>query len=132
MPGTYLVTYTVSDGNGGTATATVNITVSAVNDQPVAVDDSASTTEDTALVIAAATLLGNDSDPDGDARAGLWLCTRQAAALGLGSVLLVESLLVTSLLVLLVSVVMVVWTSGKKGGEGQGEAGTEGGSSAQF
>ena len=45
----------------------MNITVSAVNDQPVAVDDSASTTEDTALVIAAATLLGNDSDPDGDA-----------------------------------------------------------------
>ena len=40
-------TYTVSDGNGGTATATVTVTVTAVNDAPVAVDDTATTTEDT-------------------------------------------------------------------------------------
>ncbi|WP_372993977.1 tandem-95 repeat protein, partial [Sulfitobacter sp.] len=40
-------TYTISDGNGGTDTATVTITVNAVNDAPVAVDDSASTNEDT-------------------------------------------------------------------------------------
>ena len=34
-------TYTVSDGNGGTDTATVNVTVNPVNDAPVAADDSA-------------------------------------------------------------------------------------------
>ena len=33
-------TYTVDDGNGGTDTATVNITVTPVNDAPVGVSDS--------------------------------------------------------------------------------------------
>jgi hypothetical protein len=36
-------TYTIIDGNGGTATARVSLTVSAVNDAPVVVNDSAST-----------------------------------------------------------------------------------------
>jgi len=35
-------TYTISDGNGGSATATVSGTVTAVNDPPVAGDDSSS------------------------------------------------------------------------------------------
>jgi Ca2+-binding RTX toxin-like protein len=60
-------TYTVSDGQGGTATATVNVNVTAVNDGPVATGDSVTATEDTPLVIAPATLLGNDSDVDGNA-----------------------------------------------------------------
>ena len=55
--------YTVSDGNGGTDTATVNVTVDAANDAPVANDDSASTSEDTALNI---NVLANDTDVDGD------------------------------------------------------------------
>ena len=55
--------YTISDGNGGTDTATVTVTVDPVNDAPVAVDDSATTPEDTAVVIS---VLGNDSDPEGD------------------------------------------------------------------
>ncbi|MBC7908717.1 MAG: cadherin-like domain-containing protein [Rhodospirillaceae bacterium] len=59
-------TYSVSDGFGGTATATASVAVSAVNDGPVAVGDSLTTVEDTALVIAPATLLANDSDLDGD------------------------------------------------------------------
>src|SRR5215813_11950086 len=59
-------TYTVSDGHGGTATATVNITVTPVNDVPVAANDTVSATEDTPLVLAPAALLGNDSDVDGD------------------------------------------------------------------
>ncbi|HSN34625.1 MAG TPA: tandem-95 repeat protein, partial [Ideonella sp.] len=59
-------TYTVSDGNGGSSTATVSIDVKPVNDPPVAVVDSLSTDEDTALTIAPATLLANDSDVDGD------------------------------------------------------------------
>ncbi|MBC7965167.1 MAG: tandem-95 repeat protein, partial [Fuerstia sp.] len=57
-------TYTISDGNGGTATATVALTVTAVNDAPVAVDDSATTNEDTAKIIL---VLANDSDVDGNA-----------------------------------------------------------------
>ena len=56
-------TYTVSDGNGGSDTATVSITISAVNDPPDAVNDSASTNEDTAVTIS---VLTNDTDLDGD------------------------------------------------------------------
>src|SRR5215813_3073723 len=59
-------TYTVSDGHGGTATATVNITVTPVNDAPVAANDTVAATEDTPLVLAPAALTGNDSDVDGD------------------------------------------------------------------
>ncbi|MEO7732705.1 MAG: tandem-95 repeat protein, partial [Kofleriaceae bacterium] len=61
------VTYTISDGHGGTATATVSVTVTAVNDVPVAIGDSKTTLEDTALGFAASTLTSNDSDADGDA-----------------------------------------------------------------
>jgi hypothetical protein len=56
-------TYTISDGNGGSDTATVNVTVISVNDAPDAVDDSATTDEDTAVTI---DVLDNDSDVDGD------------------------------------------------------------------
>jgi VCBS repeat-containing protein/CshA-type fibril repeat protein len=57
------ITYTVSDGNGGTATAVLSITVTPVNDAPDAVNDTATITEDTP---ASGNLLGNDTDPDGD------------------------------------------------------------------
>ncbi|HWO21583.1 MAG TPA: Ig-like domain-containing protein [Kofleriaceae bacterium] len=57
--------YTVSDGTA-TAAGTVAVTVTAVNDAPVAVDDAATTAEDTLLTIAAATLVANDTDVDGD------------------------------------------------------------------
>src|SRR5206468_2561373 len=43
--------------------ATVTISVTAVNDAPVAVDDTATTAEDTPATIA---VLANDSDVDGD------------------------------------------------------------------
>ncbi len=56
-------TYTASDGEGGSAVATVTVTVVAANDLPVAQDDSAVTDEDVAVSIA---VLGNDHDPDGD------------------------------------------------------------------
>jgi len=55
--------YTISDGTGETATATVTMTVAAVNDPPVAQDDSGSTDEGTPVTIG---VLLNDSDPDGD------------------------------------------------------------------
>jgi len=57
-------TYTVSDGNGGTDSATVTVTVEPVNDDPVAVDDSAATDEETLVSI---DVLANDTDVDGDA-----------------------------------------------------------------
>ena len=44
----------------------MTITVTAVNDAPIAGDDAYSTTEDTALTVAAPGVLGNDSDADGD------------------------------------------------------------------
>ena len=49
------------------AQATVNITINAVQDAPVAADDSYSTIEDVPLNISAPGILGNDSDIDGDA-----------------------------------------------------------------
>lgn len=59
--------YTVSDGKGGTDTASVSVDVGGVNDAPIAANDSNSTDENTALTVAAASgVLTNDSDPDGD------------------------------------------------------------------
>ncbi len=63
-----VATYTVSDGNGGSDTGTLTIAVTAVNDAPVADDETGSTAEDTTLTVnAAAGLLVGDSDLDGDA-----------------------------------------------------------------
>jgi len=59
--GTDSFTYTISDGNDGTDTATVTITVASINHPPVAVDDSATTLQDTPVTI---NVLSNDSDPD--------------------------------------------------------------------
>ncbi len=59
--------YTVSDGKGGVDTATVTVNVTAVNDHPVAVDDSKSTAEDTALTLGVGDIVtSNDTDADGD------------------------------------------------------------------
>ncbi|HSS52695.1 MAG TPA: Ig-like domain-containing protein, partial [Thermoanaerobaculia bacterium] len=56
-------TYTVSDGNGGTATGTVTMAITAVNDAPIANADSATVAEDGTVNV---TVLGNDTDVDGD------------------------------------------------------------------
>jgi hypothetical protein len=52
--------YTISDGNGGFDTATVNVTVTPVNDDPVAMDDSATVNEDSTNN--AIDVLANDDD----------------------------------------------------------------------
>src|SRR5207253_8449516 len=44
--GTATIGYSISDGNGGTASALITVTVSPANDAPVAVDDAANTAED--------------------------------------------------------------------------------------
>jgi hypothetical protein len=61
--GTATIGYTINDGNGGTATALITVTVTAVNDAPVAVNDFANTVEDVSVTIKP---LLNDSDVDGD------------------------------------------------------------------
>ena len=59
-------TYEVCDTDGLCATATVSISITRVNDLPVAVDDNYVMDEDTPLMVAAPGVLGNDSDVDGD------------------------------------------------------------------
>ncbi len=57
------ITYSVTDPDGNTATSTVAVTVTPVNDAPVATDDAATTAINTAVIIP---VLANDSDVDGD------------------------------------------------------------------
>ncbi|OZC04071.1 Ig-like domain-containing protein [Rubricoccus marinus] len=63
--GTDLFTYTITDGVL-TASAAVTVTVTPVNDAPLAEADAATTAEDAAITIA---VLANDADADGDALA---------------------------------------------------------------
>ena len=55
--------YTISDGQGHSETATVNIVITEVNMTPKATDDSESTNQDTPVTVS---VLTNDTDPDGD------------------------------------------------------------------
>jgi hypothetical protein len=57
------ISYGITDGNGGTDIGEVVVTVTPVNDGPVAVDDVITTDEDEAVTI---DLVGNDTDVDGD------------------------------------------------------------------
>jgi len=57
------ITYTISDGQGGTDTANLNITVTPVNDAPDANNDTATTLEDTPV---SGNVLTNDTDVDGN------------------------------------------------------------------
>lgn len=58
-------TYTIADGQGGTDTATVNLTVeTAPNLAPVVVGEAYEVLQDTALTATVAELLANDSDPE--------------------------------------------------------------------
>ena len=61
--GTDSFAYTVSDGNGGSDGATVSVTVTLVNDPPVAMDESLGVIEDTAGTVG---VLGNDTDIEND------------------------------------------------------------------
>ncbi len=65
--GTDTFTFKVSDGNGGTIIRSVTVTVSGINDAPVAVNDAFSGNEDTNLTgdVTPGTS-GQDSDADGD------------------------------------------------------------------
>jgi hypothetical protein len=56
-------TYTIDDGSGGTASATVSLVVDPVEDDPDLEDDAVTTLEDTPITI---DVLANDTDVDGD------------------------------------------------------------------
>ena len=58
-------TYAIADGNGGSASATVIMTITTSNDAPMAVGDSYTTAEDTPLT-PVTRVLANDSDADQD------------------------------------------------------------------
>jgi hypothetical protein len=65
--GTDSFQYTVDDGNGSSDRATVQVTVTPVNDLPVAAADQYTTRQGVTLNVPAASgLLANDTDPDGD------------------------------------------------------------------
>ena len=67
-------TYTISDGKGGTDTATVHLNICAVNDAPNAVDDGVfQVAQNGSIMILPATLAANDRDIDGDAFYGVSL-----------------------------------------------------------
>ncbi len=62
--GTDTFTYVITDPAGNQSTATVTVTVGAVDpNAPIAVNDTATTTSGTPVDI---DVLGNDSDPNGD------------------------------------------------------------------
>ena len=58
--------YTITDGRGGTATASVSIDVTPVNDPPLAYGDTYTTTQGSSLVVNPPGILQNDIDVDGD------------------------------------------------------------------
>ena len=65
-----VITYTVSDGNGGTDTSTLTLSMVAVNDAPLDGNETNTVTEDTTLTVAdgaAGDLLNNATDADGNA-----------------------------------------------------------------
>ena len=58
-------TYTISDGNGGTATSTLTFTVKGIDDDPVGVADTGAVDEDAQLQVNAGSgVLSNDTDAD--------------------------------------------------------------------
>jgi hypothetical protein len=63
VAGTDSFTYTIDDGRGGRDSATVTVTVEAVNDAPVAVDDRATTEVGRSVAVE---VLRNDRDAEGD------------------------------------------------------------------
>ena len=62
---TDVFTYTVSDGNDGTDTATITITILGVDDDPAGVNDTGAVNEDKTLTVTSGNgVLSNDTDAD--------------------------------------------------------------------
>ncbi|MCI0743108.1 MAG: Ig-like domain-containing protein [Gemmataceae bacterium] len=77
--------YKTTDGIAESNTATVNITVNAVNDAPVANPDSFSIDEDNTLTVAAPGVLGNDADVDSATLTAVLVSTTSNGALTFNS-----------------------------------------------
>jgi len=60
------ITYTVSDGNGGTANSTVAVTVTSINDVPVAVNDNPPAINEGGSINNSFDVLANDTDVEND------------------------------------------------------------------
>ncbi|MFO1173425.1 MAG: cadherin-like domain-containing protein [Hyphomicrobiaceae bacterium] len=58
-------TYTVVDAKGATSTATVTLTVTPVDDAPIAGADMGVMMEDSTYIVSTASLIANDADPEG-------------------------------------------------------------------
>lgn len=80
--------YTADDGNGGSDGAHVTVTITCVNDDPVANDDTVSGTEDLDVNVTAFDMVGNDSDVDSGTLTvtGVSNETGGSAVLGAGAV----------------------------------------------
>ncbi|MFL5710820.1 MAG: Ig-like domain-containing protein [Chloroflexota bacterium] len=76
-------TYTISDGHGGIATGTVDVTINPVNDVPIALNDTTLAVQQGSGATNLA-VLANDSDPDGD---GLLITARTSGAHGTVTIL---------------------------------------------
>ena len=75
-------TYTISDGNGGTAQAAVTLTISEVNDPPVAGADSRTINEDTSLTLNVSDLIANDTAGPGETGQTLSVISVDGASVG--------------------------------------------------
>ncbi len=78
-------TYMANDGTADSNVATVTITVTPVNDAPVAVDDEYTVVEKETLTIAAPGVLANDSDISGDALTAILVDTASNGTLTLNA-----------------------------------------------
>ncbi len=83
--GTDSFTYKANDGTADGNEATVTINVGQVNDDPVATGESYATDEDNTLTVAAAGVLGNDTDVDGDSLNASLVSTTSDGTLTLNS-----------------------------------------------
>lgn len=83
--GTDSFTFRASDGQANSNSATVTLTVLAVNDGPTANGDSYSLEEDTPLVVTAPGVLANDQDADGDPLTAEMVSLPQHGTVTLGS-----------------------------------------------
>ena len=77
--------YKANDGALDSNVAVVTITVGAVNDAPAAVEDAYATDEDVPLSIAAAGVLGNDTDVEGDSLSAVLVDGPAYGTLALGA-----------------------------------------------
>ncbi|MEQ1814590.1 MAG: tandem-95 repeat protein, partial [Candidatus Nitrotoga sp.] len=77
--------YTASDGQGTSNSATVTVNVAAVNDAPLANANTLDATEDTAIIYTASQLTGNDTDVENN------LLTIASVASGIGGTVLLNA-----------------------------------------